>query len=404
MAQSVQRICIYCGEPALKVKRGEHIIPEAIGGSRKMTIKNVCATCNNQILSGLDTELCTRSPLAQVAGLEKDKPFPQTWDVDESDDNLLLEARHDRDVSDNRYVIPYVYPQLIMRPAGIQFRGDYKHLMEYGEDRFCHDFVARLKAALLRYQQGDKKAFRGATEKPNAEMLKRYTYPPRFFVRGSIAEACDAGKNKTIFLGYFEPADRELALAELPKAIAGGPLAETRMATGSGAPPARTNYDGSKVWRALTKIAFNTLHHYCKRTTVDREHFPRAVAEILGKRQLASDVPRYSGFVWAQDVASLNAPPNTHVCRLYHDGRLWHAVFSFYGGQIGAATSFESPCYETWKTLDVQAPVGSPDWTTTERQYVIITHLNYADSEGHLRNMISGMEFVLGADEGKQAT
>jgi hypothetical protein len=401
MVQPTQRICIYCGEPALKVKRGEHIIPEAIGGSKKMTIKSVCATCNNETLSGLDTELCSRSPLAQVAGLEKDRPFPQTWDVDESDDNLLLEARHDRDGSDSRYVIPYVFPQLIIRPTGIQFRADYDHLMEYGEDRFYRDFVARLQTALKRYQQGDKKAFRGATEKPNAEMLKQYTYPPRFFVRGSIAEACDTEKNKTIFLGYLENADRELALAELPNALTDGPLTETRMATGSAAPPARTNYDGSKVWRALTKIAFNMLHHYCKRTTVDREHFPRAVAEILGERPLASDILRYSGFVWAHDVASLNAPPNTHACRFHHDGRLWHAVFSFYGGQIGAVTSFEGPCYETWKMLDVQAPVGSADWTTTERQYVIVLHFNYADSEGHLRNMISGIEFAEGADEGE---
>lgn len=399
MVQPTQRICIYCGEPAPNVKRGEHIIPEAIGGSKKMTIKSVCATCSNQTLSQLDTELCVRSPLAQVAGLEKDRPFLQAWDVDESDENLLLEARHDRDASDGRYVVPYVYPQLIMRPTGVQFRGDYDDLMEYGEDRFHRHFVSRLQAALVKFEQGDKKAFRGATEKPNVEMLTRYTYPPRFFVRGSIAEACDAAENRTILLGYFEPADREFALTELPKALTAGPLDRTYKAMGSGAPPTRSNYDGSKVWRALTKIAFNMLHHYCERTTVDLEHFPRTVAEILGKQPLPSDILSHNGFVWARDIALLNAPPNTHVCRLHHDGRLWHAAFSFYGGQIGAVVSFEGPSYETWKMLDIQVPVGSPDWTTIERQYVIISRFHFADNEGHLRNMISGIEFAGSAGE-----
>ena len=153
------------------------------------------------------------------------------------------------------------------------------------------------------------------------------------------------------------------------------------------------------MWRALAKIAFNLLHHYCKRTTVDHEHFPRAVAQIRGKRPLPNDFLHKSGFVWARDVGLLNALPNAHVCRLHHDGTLWHAIFSFYGGQIGAVVSFEGPCHETWKMLDVHIPVCSPDWIATERQYVIISQFNFADREGHLRNMISGIEFAGTADE-----
>jgi hypothetical protein len=43
------RPCIYCGEPIRKLKRGEHVIPEAIGGTR--CLKTVCTTCNNEVLS-----------------------------------------------------------------------------------------------------------------------------------------------------------------------------------------------------------------------------------------------------------------------------------------------------------------------------------------------------------------
>src|SRR5437867_4421600 len=87
--QSHPRICIYCGGVAVGLRKGEHVVQDAIGGA--MTIKDVCGTCNNSF-SKIDAELCSRSPLSVVASQEIDAHLWQVWDVDHSDKNLLLEA------------------------------------------------------------------------------------------------------------------------------------------------------------------------------------------------------------------------------------------------------------------------------------------------------------------------
>ena len=80
---------MYCGEHTKGVKKGEHLIPDAIGGT--LSTKDVCDQCNN-LLSDIDRELCSRSPLSFVAAKEIDGHVWQAWDVDETS-GLLLEGR-----------------------------------------------------------------------------------------------------------------------------------------------------------------------------------------------------------------------------------------------------------------------------------------------------------------------
>ena len=98
-ASQSTKTCIYCGGEALKVRKGEHIIPKAIGGRRTISDfckgRTVCNPCNNGPLSELDDELCRRSPLSVIASQEIGSHIWQVWDVDNQADNLLLEARPD---------------------------------------------------------------------------------------------------------------------------------------------------------------------------------------------------------------------------------------------------------------------------------------------------------------------
>jgi hypothetical protein len=135
---------------------------------------------------------------------------------------------------------------------------------------------------------------------------------------------------------------------------------------GSHLPTIRCFFDAAKVWRALAKMTINLFHAYCKRTPVDRDHFAQPIAEILGTRPFSETRVKRSGFVWASDVASLNAELNTHVCRLHGANGWWNAAFAFFGGQIGAAVVIPGPNHERWKTLDVRMPIESSDWTVQE--------------------------------------
>ena len=126
--QHNMRKCVYCGERVGRVKKGEHIIPEAIGGAR--TIKNVCNRCNSDF-SVLDMELCSRSCLSVVASQQIDSHVWQVWDVDAAEDNLLIEGHPDWS---SQSLISY--PQLIFENAGPCIRGDYIEMMQFGQEDF----------------------------------------------------------------------------------------------------------------------------------------------------------------------------------------------------------------------------------------------------------------------------
>src|SRR6266699_3455885 len=85
--------CMYCGGPVIENHgKGEHIVQKAIGGAR--TLKDrVCTRCNNNELSEVDRELCSRSFLSVVASQEIDGHLALIWDVDHTSRNLLVEAR-----------------------------------------------------------------------------------------------------------------------------------------------------------------------------------------------------------------------------------------------------------------------------------------------------------------------
>ncbi len=352
--------CIYCGGSTAGVSRGEHLVPKAIGGT--LTTRNVCQTCNN-LFSDIDRELCSRSPVSIVAAKEIDGHIWQAWDVDESRGNLLLEGRPDFDRGSFR-----LFPQIIVDQVGEQLWGNYDELRDFGMDRFAVLFNRRLKKALWEYEHATGKGIHFNRLPRSESLLARYHYLPRFFVRGTVEEAC---LNKTIELGYASKSARRLALGRVESGIDLRSTGRPAISMGSAFPTVRYTFQADKVWRALAKIAVNILHHSCRATSVNRTNFSRVINEIRGDQTLAPSRLARGGFVRAVNIRSLASGLRSHSARLFWENGRWKAVFAFFGGQIGAVVSFSGPNNETWCTLDVTAPLHSDNWTFIPSSLII---------------------------------
>ena len=80
--------CIFCG--LNKPSSREHVVQDALGGVDVLT--NVCGSCNHR-LSLNDKVLAVESGLAIFVHRELMGVGPNSWDVDEARNGLLLEAR-----------------------------------------------------------------------------------------------------------------------------------------------------------------------------------------------------------------------------------------------------------------------------------------------------------------------
>jgi hypothetical protein len=156
-ANSNKRKCIYCGGEVRKVKKGEHIVPAAIGGVPTISDfckgRTVCNPCNSGTLSELDRELCSLSYLSIVAAQELDAFIWQAWDVDHTANNLLLEATPDFSGSSMTLTL---LPQIIFEQDGPQIRGDFEESQQFGIDRFQTVFVQHLLEAFHAYKNGKR--------------------------------------------------------------------------------------------------------------------------------------------------------------------------------------------------------------------------------------------------------
>ena len=181
------RHCIYCGGNVGKVRKGEHIVPEAIGGA--LSIRTVCGGCNNAF-STIDTELCSRSPLSIIASQEIDAHIWQIWDVDHGVKNLLLEAKPDWSV--NSLV---QYPQIVFESRGPQIRGDYEEMLHFGRESFAKVLVKAVLRAFRNHEIGEKRWLHFERIEANSALSGRYRYPPRIFARRSIRRPTECAKS-----------------------------------------------------------------------------------------------------------------------------------------------------------------------------------------------------------------
>jgi hypothetical protein len=359
MATNQPKVCLYGGGEARNVKRGEHIIPQAIGGNRTISEfcngRTVCNPCNNGVLSDLDAELCRRSVLSIVAAHELDSFVWQTWDVDHSDGNLLLEAKPSFSGSSMT-----LFPQMLFKPDGPQLRCDLEQVKRFGRDRFQTVFIEAMLRAFHAFKSGKRNRLSQKRIELNEQLLQRYQYPPRIFTRHNIEEVT----NRSSFeLQYCHAADKRFALSSLAQWDSSKRFRDSGESIGSGFPVIRSYSDANKTMRALFKLAINLLAASCPNTPVNATGLRPVISIVLGTAPILPRLFVETGFVSPAAVAPINAGNREHSFRLLHIDGAWCIYSSFFGGQMGAVVRFPGPNAEYWRCADVVAPIDSNDWT-----------------------------------------
>ena len=362
---SPQRLCLYCGEPTKRGRRGEHVVQAALGGRLTLndfpTGRVVCPDCNNGVLSRIDRELCSRSYLSLVASQRIGAHISQAWDVDHAGRHLLVEAGPSW-AGDGIMNSLVCHPQVTFERGGPEVRGDAEEF-----ERFGRDDAARVlfKAARRAFRRWCKTGKGINFERVESGVIEDgYRLAPRVFMPHPVAKiAGDIHRDKhSINLRYATEEDKRFALYSLSKIGEGtraGGWSRKRM---SECPTLGCYFDIGETLRALMKLGLNLLAAYCERTPVDHANFARAIRIIRGERQMTPAAFLMNGFVHAEDVRCLEGGDDDHSFRLMHVDGEWQVYSSFFGGRAGSFVRVPGPNHEEWNCADIVAPVGSRTW------------------------------------------
>lgn len=347
--------CLYCGGEVRNVRKGEHIIPDAIGGTK--TLKCVCTTCNNETLSVLDKELVSKSHLSIVSFEELKKKVGLSWDIDHDLDNMLLEAEPGAGFATMRQ-----WPQIVFCEDGPQLRGDEKEFSELGSDPYQRIFLKHLCKAFSEYQQGQRR------HRLIFEQIRKIqagaSYPPRAYAERRVRSFNDRMHFKC---RYRDGGGKSFLLEQLKLLKTTTRFSKYDTVLGSPKPGFALSFDAITVIRALTKIGVNLLAEYCTKTEVDRYGFRSTIrfitagASYVEPRRLLSRC----GFVRPDFLSVLKCSPGSHKFRLayYKIPQRWYLYCAFFGGMCCAKVEFEGVCNEDWTTIDITVPIESSSWS-----------------------------------------
>lgn len=354
---------MYCGRPTRRGRKGEHIIPEVIGGARTLNDGSgriVCPDCNSGVLSLLDRELCCRSFLSAVASQQLDGQIWQAWDVDHAAKNLLVEAKPIWDASGALDGLS-CYPQITFERDGPDVRGTPEEFRQIGREDFPRVLFGAVRHCFGRYRDGSRALH---FEKVRSGAVGNgYRLPPRIYTRHPITAIAANIREQAFVLRFVTEEDKQFVLQTLPNLGDGRRFKKWEIKPGSHHPTISFFFDIGETIRALMKIGLNLIAAYCPNTPVDRQSFSQAVRLILGESgSISSAVLRSNGFVAPDVVADLRADGNAHAFRLIHVDRTWHVYSSFFGGKIGSYVRFSGPNGEAWRQANIVAPIGSKEW------------------------------------------
>ncbi len=359
----VKRLCLYCGEPTKRGRKGEHILPEAIGGVRTLNdVPNraVCPRCNSGLLSRLDKELCSRSYLSVIASREIGAHLWQTWEVDHQANNLLVEARPEwaADKSLNSLVC---YPQITFERSGPALRGDWEEFRRFGPDASKVLFRA-VRHCFGRYRDGEKGAFHFERVRSGAT-CDGYRLAPRIYTPHPIDHIAANIRTQSFVFRFATEEDKHFVLQALPNLSDGSRLTKCEYKPGSHTPRMGLFFDIGDTMRALMKLGLNLIAAHCPQTPVNHQSFKNVIRIIRNEAgQIPLSLMLSNGFVHAEDVQAIKAPGNGHSFRLFHADGKWHVYSCFFGGQVGSYVQVPGPNHEEWRSADIVAPLGSKDW------------------------------------------
>jgi hypothetical protein len=380
--------CMYCGNSVGHVGEGERVVPDAIGGSKSVALKSVCAKCNNGVLSDLDRELCSKSPLSLLAAKELGKPPEYLWDVEPTEGNLLLEAR-----PSNEFRGVVLWPQIVFVSDRPRLYGDAEEIDTVGADRFRSVLVSNVLDAIAPTKPG--KRGRRLRFECVGGIGPQYAYPPRIYARREVAQF---DRKMHLTCRYARPADprsfRRRVVRELLRCRAFRHSGEWSVQRGGHWPIVHTSCEQVKIVRALTKLALNLLSCVCEKTEVSLASFPDAIGLVRGYTKFPIPMLHHCGFAYAEDACTLECTPKAHSFRLLYDAdvRLWNLYCAFFSGQMGAKVVLPGPNRENWLTCDISAPLRSDDWRVERSRIYRPTRMR-VDWEDLQRTMV-GISFI----------
>lgn len=392
--------CMYCGGPVKKSRgKGEHIVQEALGGSRPLK-DHVCTRCNNNELSEIDRELCSLSYLSIVASQEIEGHLALVWDVDHGSRNLLVEAKP---VWGSDYVLNQLiaYPQITFEKHGPDFRGDLEAIEGFGRENLESVLKKAALNAFARYEKGERDSIH--FEKCESGVLKAgYRLAPRLYAHRTIEQVAKKIEKEKFYLRYATDADKIFALDTLSKLHRHSPSQKFTTYLGSHLPTISFYFDAGKMIRGLLKMGLNLVKSVCESTPVGPSAFSQVIGVIRGMLPVEPFIESYGFVRHGTFVSSIAAPNKAHSFLITYHGGLWHVHSSFFGGRIGAYVNFPGPHKESWATMQIVAPLRSVDWTfTRSRLFQVLnptienTHLELICPSLKTQNTVSEVQVTL---------
>jgi hypothetical protein len=336
--------CVYCGGSTADVKKGEHVVPAALGVN--VTLRCVCQKCNGQF-SELDKELTSHSLLGVLVRTTFGTRGDMCWGYDAKHD-IALEAR-----TLPGFAAGPLWPQLVILEKGTLFAFDEDDVRTKDVDALQTAFSEHLSAA-LRASDEKTKRYRFVWQKLS-KGPDRGQFPPRVYTEHRFDEFKPGMQFKC---RYLAGEDRDRILDR----VRGWRPAKGTLEFEVGTPELRalSRYQPTLVLRGLVKIGVNLLAHLAGPEGVNRKRFPVAIAYVLRGRPFAPRDDR-NGFVVNADVKQLGCPANCHCFVLRHDGTQWICDFAFFGGKLGARITFPGPLVADWQCATVTTPFAGED-------------------------------------------
>ncbi len=357
------RSCMYCAGDLIGTATNEHVVPKAIGG--RATIRGVCKTCNNQVLSHLDNNLCTKSPLGLVASHCLRKRFAEYWDVAEGLDNLLLEATPSSDGQSS-----HLYPQLVIEDSGICVWGNLDDIRRFGEDAFQGVLFKMMRNAYDRHKSGAKELLHHNAMLPSA-VPKGHRLPPRIFTRNSIAQLMTNPHGRFSFETRYSRKSDRVAIEKLLSTLSPNSRGTRfEMRPGSLTPIVGGSINLTLMVRGLLKIGVNLIAYACRRTQVSSASFGPAIRAVIGADPLNSVAIVSTGFVCPDSLTLIHDEAGAHRFLLQHHSSQWSVYMSFFGGLGCAVARLPGPCDEQWNSCTIVAPIDSGNWERIESPIV----------------------------------
>lgn len=337
------------------MRRGEHVVPEALGMT--VTIRKVCNDCNNNELSRLDKELVSASPLHLAAREVLDINGNNIWDYNAQLD-LAIEGRL---VENPRAVVQW--PQIILDEEQSVFCYDLEEVNQVGLNNFYEMFRRRLLTAVESVRRNEHRPKLRWCSIPN--LPRRGRFPPRVFTR----HKCDDLRDGISFeCRYHGSIDQQDTLSRLEKWQVDLNSTKEIVMKGVIDPEVATSYRPRWILRALVKVGINLLA-YVMGDDFSRIAFSNAIRFVrydAGEGPLSSEC----GFMHKDSTETLECPQGAHKFLLQYDDN-WALDCSFFGGIIGATVSFPGCSWRNIRKIEVIAPLGSSEWEVSKSQVLI---------------------------------